>query len=150
MSTKTITKLEATRQQLERAIDLYLSGLDYISAITLAGAAEEPLGKMRRRDVPSLSVVEALAEDFRYQESFPPISRKEMIAKLNIVRDWLKHYTDGSSLEFDEKESAFNMILRAIINYMIAANGPTESMKVFLHMHPVHPDTDACPETESF
>lgn len=131
MAARTIEKLDAARQQLERAIELYATK-DFLSAITLAGAAEEPLGRMRRMDPPSLSAVEAFADAFRYAASAQPIERKEMIRTLNGVRDWLKHYQDGNPIVCDDRACAEDMITRAIINYMIAANGPTDSMRDFI------------------
>lgn len=131
MVERTISKLDAARQLLERAIELYTEG-DYLSALTLAGAAEEPLGKMRRRDVPSLSAVEVFADAFRHAESDLPLERAKMIKKLNEVRDWLKHYQDGSAITCDERACAEDMLTRAIINYMIAANGPTGPMRAFI------------------
>ena len=41
-----LTRVEVARVQLDRALLLFLSKADYISAITLAGAAEEILGKL--------------------------------------------------------------------------------------------------------
>ena len=42
-------KVEIGVKQLETAIDMYIDKKDYISAITLAGAAEEVLGKLAER-----------------------------------------------------------------------------------------------------
>ena len=45
---QTLTKLEIAELQLNQSIAFYLEGKDLISAVTLAGAAEEILGKMNR------------------------------------------------------------------------------------------------------
>jgi hypothetical protein len=44
------TQIGAARTQLERAILLFPNEKDFLSAITLAGAAEEPLGKMLKEE----------------------------------------------------------------------------------------------------
>ena len=43
---ETLSNLDIAERQLERAIVLFLDDKDYVSALTLAGAAEEILGKL--------------------------------------------------------------------------------------------------------
>ena len=43
---ETLSNLDVAERQLERAIALFLDEEDYVSALTLAGAAEEILGKL--------------------------------------------------------------------------------------------------------
>jgi Na+-translocating ferredoxin:NAD+ oxidoreductase RnfE subunit len=45
MAEITHNKVEIAIEQLEIALDLFLSGKSYVSALTLAGAAEEIFGK---------------------------------------------------------------------------------------------------------
>lgn len=45
----TLSKLDIATAQLDTAMGLYLEGRDLISAITLAGAAEEILGKLAEK-----------------------------------------------------------------------------------------------------
>src|SRR6266436_4293163 len=107
-------KLEAARNQLDRAIKLYFDEADYYSAATLGGASEEILGKMledRGEKHALTSITSAIADIFRSTD-VPTLSNKELISQLNEVRDWLKHYTGGKNLEFDEKEAAFAFIDR--------------------------------------
>ena len=49
MSFRGIRYIDIATCQVERAVTLYLDSADYISAITLAGAAEEILGKMAKK-----------------------------------------------------------------------------------------------------
>ena len=130
-----ITKLEASRLQLERAITLFVEQKDYVSVITLAGAAEEILGHLLLQKGGELNIVQAWADAFRFaepNESGEVAPRRDVIDELNRVRNWLKHFQDGSDLEFDPNLSAQMLLLRAITNYMMVANGPTEPMSVFI------------------
>ena len=126
-------KLEVVRQQFERALQLYLDEKDYVCAITLAGAAEEPLGKMLKYKTDS-NLLENLAEVMatlikKFGGETP--SRKEAIANVNRVRDWLKHYKDGTDLEFDAKWEAHEIIDRAISSYFELIGEETELMRRF-------------------
>ena len=130
------TKLRAAEIQLERALELYLSGTDYLSAITLAGAAEEPLGKMvalrggkhaLKSDASAMGAVHV----HLYNET---LAERQAIAHINRVRDWLKHYSDGSDIEIDERSEAHDIIDRAVSNYWQLTSRETERMRRFREM----------------
>jgi hypothetical protein len=93
---------------------------DYISSITLAGAAEEILGKrMRRLGLePSFdnmkSAIVQLARKFG--ETTPNLD-KLVADMMNQTRNELKHYAGDEMLEFDLREDAHEMLERAIANY---------------------------------
>ena len=46
----TLTKQQVAEHQLERALRLFLDERDYVSAITLAGASEEILGRLLAKE----------------------------------------------------------------------------------------------------
>jgi len=128
------TKLKAAETQLERALTLYLEGTDYLSAITLAGAAEEPLGKMLEKsggkhqlhsDSSAMAVVHLHLFDER-------LEAKDAISHINMVRDWLKHFRDGSDLEFDARERASEIIDRAVSNYFHLTGNESTQMRQFM------------------
>jgi hypothetical protein len=51
--TETLSSEEVALRQLEQAISLFLDERDFVSALTLAGAAEEILGNLlKRADMP--------------------------------------------------------------------------------------------------
>jgi len=121
--------------QLERAISLYVDEKDYISAITLTGAAEEILGHLLLQQGSELNIVQAWADAFRFAEpsdSGEVLPRRDVINELNRVRNWLKHFQGGEDLEFDPDLSAQMLLLRGVTNYMMVANGPTDSMSAFI------------------
>jgi len=130
---KNYTKIEAAKNQLERGLSLYLDEQDYLAAITLAGASEEILGKMLegqggKNALKSLS--SAVAAIQIQSGIFQPVEKK-IIGELNKVRDWLKHYQNGGSLEFDAKEDAKEFLDRAISNYFALTGDETELMRRF-------------------
>lgn len=127
------TKLEAAEAQLERALKLYLENSDYLSAITLAGAAEEPLGKMLEKagEKHSLHIDSSAVVQTHLLLLNEDLQRKDAISTINVVRDWLKHFTDGKDGEFDAKEEAFRIIGRAVDNYIRLTGHESELMSRF-------------------
>lgn len=123
-------KLEAAKNQLDRAIKLFFDEADYYSAATLAGASEEILGKMLEAQGGKhalASISSAIAEILRVND-VQALTQKSIISDLNDVRDWLKHYRDGKDLEFDAKEAAFALIDRAVLNYYQLTSDKTAEM----------------------
>ena len=96
-----LTKLQVAEHQLDAAIRLYLNADDFVSAITLAGAAEEILGKLLERRGNKHSVA-------LFAESCVQIGRhvfdtdwttKHFVEMQTFFRNNLKHITDGDSLD---------------------------------------------------
>jgi hypothetical protein len=112
-----VSKLDIAVKQLETAIDLFVDREDYISAITLAGAAEEILGVLVRRKGKAPAVDELCSSLI---SKYMPTSDLKYIRNeyLNKIRNSLKH---ASSAEEDEIEievdpEAISMIARALSN----------------------------------
>jgi len=132
-SAESFTQLQAAQAQLERALALYLDERDYLSAITLAGAADEVLGKMLEaaggkhrlhQEASAMHVVSlSLGGDV--------VSKKEAIEALNQVRDWLKHYKDGAILSFDARLAAREMLERAVANLIALTNNASPLVRRF-------------------
>jgi hypothetical protein len=127
------TKLGAAKHQLERAIDLYTNEHDFLSAITLAGAAEEPLGMMLKMESGTNRLEHQVKMVARIQEHFgeESMSRTELIADENRVKDWLKHLQDGTDLQFDAKEEAQIIIERAVSTYAAVTGSVPHAMLPF-------------------
>jgi len=127
------TQIEAARTQLERAILLFSNERDYLSAITLAGAAEEPLGKMLKEETGTNRFEHQVDMIARIQEHFGEevTTRKQLISEENFVRDWLKHRKEWGDLEFNAKEEAHAMIERAVSTYVAVTHSVTEIMRPF-------------------
>lgn len=116
-----ISKQEIAERQLVRAIELYIEGSDLVSAITLAGAAEEILGKLVKtlgKEHALQTKAEMLNKIYQHTFKEPPNS-KEFIFLLNKAKNELKHIGTGATLELDLETEAVELIERAITNYTI-------------------------------
>lgn len=120
-----ISKLDAAEQQIRTAIDLYFLKGDYISVMTLAGAAEEICGNiLKRRGVENiLSIIfsEAVKQDLM-------ISKSDLYNCASSLRNALKHATNEVEDQFVfDDEAATLMLIRAVINYQLCERAlPTE------------------------
>lgn len=118
MELERLTKFDVAKIQLQKAVELFCSH-DPLPAITLAGAAEEILGKL----IKNSGGTNALEEEIRdrcdlYQTVFGAEGESIEFAKLmNNPRNELKHLMSGDDLEFNLEEEAVNLIQRAIDNY---------------------------------
>src|SRR5690606_33563905 len=101
------------------AIRLWQEG-DYLSSLTLAGAAEEILDKRLRKlgREPSFNqlrdLIVALA---RSEGETDPKLEKAIGDMLNDTRNELKHYAGDESLSFDLRPDCLETLERAIANY---------------------------------
>jgi hypothetical protein len=112
---------EIAERQLLAAIRLWHEG-DYVSAITLAGAAEEILGKRLRKKgkEPSFdnikSSIMALSQTLGDENQK---TEKVVADLLNQTKNELKHYSGDDHLEFDLLEDSIELLERAITNYQM-------------------------------
>ena len=115
--------------QLESAIELFFAE-KYVSALTLAVAAEEVLGRLveSRCNTPNASErYIGLIQDIGRLRLFPEddpaeteISRKGAHLMLNFARNSVKHWnseSDAYESDLDFKEAAKDMLDRACSNY---------------------------------
>ena len=130
-----MNKNDVAQIQLERAMRLFLEEEDYISAITLAGAAEEILGK-QIKDRPNaldeyVGIIEKLLAKCSEQSD-----KKAIGDYLNYPRNSLKHLKvgDRQDFNFQFKEAASELIERAILNYLkVTSYFPDEDLyKAFI------------------
>jgi hypothetical protein len=110
------TKQELAEHQLDRAICLLLDHGDPICAITLAGAAEEILGKLVEQSGGKHSLREfidaCLADGSALGENWKP---KDFADMANFFRNELKHYVAGEDIVVSN-ECAHEIINRAAEN----------------------------------
>jgi len=111
-----LTKLEVASHQLRVAITLFLTG-DYLCSLTLAGAAEEILGKLSERAGLPVAVDEITkyhADDI--DDAIPGSQRKKVLMNiLNNGRNQVKHANDPSETHFlIEQIWPLQMIMRAL------------------------------------
>jgi hypothetical protein len=135
-------RLDVCEHQLNRSIELFLESRDFYSSATLAGAAEEVLGKMledsgsksssTRKTIALMSSltpqeIEAL-KDFAKQKDFSTVRDT-----LNEYRNWLKHFIPELDEFFIDAESAAaDLIERAVENFYQVTGRDTSQTERFL------------------
>ena len=129
-----LNKVDISKQQIERAILLFNNENDYISALTLSGAADEVLGTILKNKglSSSYSGISSLMNQVHEQTQKQPYTSKEFNEIANGPRNHIKHYSNTEMVEFDPKQEACNMIYRAICNYKSLESTGTEKMDAWL------------------
>jgi len=127
-------KKDIALKQLRRAVKVYKEK-DYVCAITLAGAAEEILGKialkrtgsneLERQAIWEKDVNNYLAEEHTLKRPLP--DEKEIKKSINRIRNELKHNDTGENVWLNEHKErweyeASGHIIRAVKNYFNAYN----------------------------
>ncbi|OYY55215.1 MAG: hypothetical protein B7Y53_04415 [Halothiobacillus sp. 28-55-5] len=112
----TLTKLEAALHQLDVAMSLFLKG-DYLSSLTLAGAAEEILGQLCLREGKP-NAVEFIIE-YHLPDTDPALPdkqrRKILRDAMNGPRNEAKHANDPEEVDvIVDQYYPLQMIMRAL------------------------------------
>ncbi|HEY3431578.1 MAG TPA: hypothetical protein VGK09_03415 [Rhodocyclaceae bacterium] len=136
---ETLSNLEIAHRQIERAIVLFLDERDYVSALTLAGAAEEILGKLLNKEgrehwLDSISKGALRALGFRKKELQTPeaLKAKKEIANIaNRHKNTFKYYNTDGTITLLVDVAAAEMIDRAISNYFDLTQRETGAMGKF-------------------
>jgi hypothetical protein len=134
VSLSTLSAEEIAEHQLLAAIRLWREQ-DYLPSLTLAGAAEEILGKRLRKlgQEPSFNQLRDLIVAIAKSEGDDDPSLDKTVGDmLNKTRNELKHYGGDDSLTLDLRSDCLEMLERAIANYQ-ALTGTllTEAMYVW-------------------
>lgn len=133
MTDSTLSAEEIAKQQLEAAIYLW-HAKQYVSAITLAGAAEEILGKRLRRYgiEPSFdNIKRSIIQISRLLGDEDTKSEKIVAKLLNQTKNELKHYAGDESLSFSLIDDSIELLERAITNYQMLTGTVTDIMLSF-------------------
>jgi hypothetical protein len=112
----TLTKTEVAVRQLDAAIRLFLEG-DYLSSLTLAGAAEEILGKLCEREGKSVAIEAIIAFHWKDTDAAltDKVRRKTLLEIMNGARNAAKHANDAHETAFVlEQAFPLQMIMRAM------------------------------------
>lgn len=119
----TISKLTIAAEFLTRAIELYFRGDSYFSALHLAGASQELLGKFVER-TGAISAHTSLVEGaVRFSavlhEGGVPSTDKQMRAVINYAKNRVKHLDDVGDdvIEFDAQAQARDMLDLAVSEF---------------------------------
>lgn len=120
MRAVSVNRLDAAVEQLEWAIRLAVDHGAYGAAITLAGAAEELLGKPLPVEKRSREPLKAnLIAD--YEKSHPQVKdgvnvSKEIGDDLNAIRNQFKHWKGPETQQLELIDGAIHNIVRALMN----------------------------------
>ena len=122
-------------QQLQTALRLYFEGSDLASVITLAGAADEVLGKLldasgQPSSLETLKTAVLAIHEKLYGEAGNP---KHIADRANNARNSLKHWDEGQPtiICLDLAQEASDMLFRAIDNYWLLKQELTPEMERF-------------------
>lgn len=111
-----ITKAEAAMRQLDTAARLFLEG-DFVSSLTLAGAAEEILGRLAKR-AGEPTALDRIATHHRADTdpSLTDAQHMKLISDIaNRARNEAKHLDTGNGdMVDDDQTHALMMLMRAI------------------------------------
>lgn len=131
-------KVEIAKRQIEVAAELFLNDGDFLAIITLAGAAEEILGTLVRRQNKKAMIDHLVELDKRLTggRDFNVINQE-----VNLSRNALKHARDPNEDEMEiEPGDALAMLMRAIVNYTKLEETPTPNMiKIYEHTIALYP-----------
>jgi hypothetical protein len=135
-----LTKFDIAVQQLDDAITFYLENRNLVSAVTLAGAAEEILSKLcEERGKPSSLSHHAESAHKLHQHLmglFPGVFQhdpglKAFIRLRNETRNEFKHLMSGNAIQVDLQDKAGRLIAHAVKNYSTLVGYETEKMRQF-------------------
>jgi len=133
-----LSKIDAAVDQLDWAIRLFLDHQAYVPAITLAGAAEEILGKA----VGERAAFHELKRKFSVDLS---MTEKEVGQDhLNLAKNFLKHWdakTDQEKVYLELDNEAIQYIVRALINLATHDGSlPSEATRLWAWLVANRPD----------
>ena len=137
MSVESHEKQHIALAQLESALRIFADGKDFYSVVTLAGAADELLGRLleKRGGVSALvSLTKASAAIHRIVSGIPSNERL-FVERANLARNALKHLRAGGeeAVRLDIRKEAVDMLDRAISNYWALTHAMTPLMETFEH-----------------
>lgn len=130
-----LTNVDVALIQLERAIALFLDEKDYLSSLTLAGAAEEVLGELVKRHGEVAAIDRILDDGIMIQRKLYGLQspRDKLASSLNECRNKLKHFNGNEPLYISAGYSSSRMIERAIDNYLSMGNEKTKLIERYLN-----------------
>lgn len=134
MGEVTYNRVDLAIEQLEVALDLFLRKHSYVAALTLAGAAEEILGKALSLQekwtiLNQWHINNAFMDDVRNQQ----MSLSTYASHINVDRNSAKHMRslDDATITLDLLEASMWMLYRACANFGWLGFPPTKRMRSF-------------------
>lgn len=125
-------RIEIAKAHLHRTIVLFVEEKDFINAITLAGAAEEVLGKFAS-EANLTPAMEELTDSLHNKLGGSIDKKKIRNDYLNRAKNSLKHFNQGDdeTVEIEPEEEAISMIVRAATNLFLVEGQLTEHAEIF-------------------
>jgi hypothetical protein len=136
MAEAELQKRDIAIRQLEAALSMFLGGGDMVCVLTLAGAAEEILGKelLSTGGHTALSTLQAATAAVGRALGHEPATAKAVADIANRARNAVKHLNaaEGPTVWIDAEEAAADMLDRAITNYFGLTGDQSAQMGEFL------------------
>jgi len=135
-----LSKREIAERQIELALELFFDNKDSLGVITLAGAGEEILGKLLKRDGKKAMVDHICSLDKKLTGNGRDV--KVVNQEINGIRNALKHANDPNEDEIEiDSGHAEAMLARAVVNYTLFFEEATPLMlKFYEYLQMVYPD----------
>jgi hypothetical protein len=108
-----LTKIDVAVDQLDWAIRLFLDHRAYVPAITLAGAAEEILGKPLAERAAANMLKKKFASEYSLSEKV--ITKSHLNEAKNLLKHW-NDLVDEEKITLEADTEAIKYILRALAN----------------------------------
>ncbi|MEP1444905.1 MAG: hypothetical protein ABJK37_02155 [Paraglaciecola sp.] len=127
-------KVHIAIHQLEKAIALFLDEQDYICTITLAGAAEEILGKHAKYKG-KIPANDYFPKGLREKYGLDLSDKEIRDGHLNYARNSIKHFRklEEPEVNVNWEGQAVVMLIRACINYILAFESSSKPIsKLFI------------------
>jgi hypothetical protein len=119
MTLEHITKFEAASSQLDHAIELFLGQRELISAITLAGAADEILSDLvRKSELTTAFERRSAAARLLYKHLWGEEVKNGAFSNQK-TRNELKHACTGEPLDVDLRREAKRLLDRAVEDFKL-------------------------------
>jgi homogentisate 1,2-dioxygenase len=135
MAEQIYQRIDLAKEQLGVALELFLSRRSMVSAITLAGVAEEILGKALKlaSEENNLTWEYKVTAPVEEQLRRKPYEWKEFTNQRNRARNAAKHMDEEleSCLAVDLEDEAIRMLVRACDNYNRLGFPTTPEMSAF-------------------
>jgi hypothetical protein len=131
-SVKTYTKQELAEIQLDRAIRIFLDEQDLISAITLAGAAEEILGELLELQGKTSALTDIVNECVHLGKTIGSEWKTGTFKHMmNFFRNEMKHHDNGLDRMPIPVEAVHEIINRAAENLRRLTGSQPEQVQRF-------------------
>ena len=135
MPERSYQKTDLAREQLEVALGLFLDKVSYVAALTLAGAAEEILGKAlsHKGDKNVLKKEYDIVGPIRQLMDGKKLTWASFMGEKNRARNSVKHMDrdSESTLAADLEDETLWMLVRACDNYRHLGLDPTDKIIEF-------------------